>query len=218
MDKTLKKKLTLISVAVAIVAIGFYLFFQPEQKPAETEDIFAVSASEEIADEAKAETEAGPQIMKVDVKGAVQAPGVFTAQAGDRVIDLIAEAGSFTEKADKDKVNLAQLVEDQMVIYVPKKGEEGAEIAEIAGGVPATVPNGSTETGGAAGSPGGQVNLNTATQADLETLSGIGPSKATAILEYRDSIGKFKQVEDLKNVSGIGDKTFEKLKESISVQ
>ncbi|MFJ7746250.1 helix-hairpin-helix domain-containing protein [Peribacillus sp. NPDC097295] len=215
MDTILKKKITLISVAVAIVAIGFYLFFQPKQKPAETEDIFAVSASKEIDDAAKAETEAGPQIMKVDVKGAVQAPGVFTAQAGDRVIDLIAEAGSFTEKADKDKVNLAQLVEDQMVIYVPKKGEEGAEIQ---GAVPATVPNGSTETGGAAGSPGGQVNLNTATQADLETLSGIGPSKATAILEYRDSIGNFKQVEDLKNVSGIGDKTFEKLKESISVQ
>ncbi|MGE7601151.1 helix-hairpin-helix domain-containing protein [Peribacillus sp. NPDC097675] len=215
MDTILKKKISLIAVAVVIVAIGFYLFYQPEKKPGETEDIFAISTSEETTDEVKPKTEAGPQIMKVDVKGAVQAPGVFTAQAGDRVIDLISEAGSFTDKADKDKVNLAQLVEDQMVIYVPKKGEEGAEIP---GGMPATLSNGSTGTDGAAGSSGGQVNLNTATQADLETLSGIGPSKATAILEYRDSIGKFKQVEDLKNVSGIGDKTFEKLKESISVQ
>ena len=153
--------------------------------------------------------------MKVDVKGAVQAPGVFTAQAGDRVIDLIAEAGSFTDKADKDKVNLAQLVEDQMVIYVPKKGEEGVEVPA---GAPTTVTNRSSGPTGAVDSAGGQVNLNTATQADLETLSGIGPSKATAILEYRETIGTFKQVEDLKNVSGIGDKTFEKLKESISVQ
>lgn len=215
MDTILKKKLTLVSVAVAIVAIGFYLFFQSEKEPTETEDIFSVSANEGIADEAKPETKPESQIMKVDVKGAVQAPGVFTAQAGDRVIDLIAEAGSFTDKADKDKVNLAQLVEDQMVIYVPKKGEEGVEVPE---GAPTTVTNGSSGPAGAADSAGGQVNLNTATQADLETLSGIGPSKATAILEYRETIGTFKQVEDLKNVSGIGDKTFEKLKESISVQ
>ena len=215
MDTILKKKLTLVSVAVAIVAIGLYLFFQSEKEPTETEDIFSVSANEGIADEAKPETKPESQIMKVDVKGAVQAPGVFTAQAGDRVIDLIAEAGSFTDKADKDKVNLAQLVEDQMVIYVPKKGEEGVEVPA---GAPTTVTNGSTGPAGAADSAGGQVNLNTATQADLETLSGIGPSKATAILEYRETIGTFKQVEDLKNVSGIGDKTFEKLKESISVQ
>ena len=216
MDTILKKKLTLVSVAVAIVAIGFYLFFQSEKEPADTEDIFAVSANEEIADEAKPEeTKPESQIMKVDVKGAVQAPGVFTAQTGDRVIDLVAEAGSFTDKADKDKVNLAQLVEDQMVIYVPKKGEEGVEVPA---GAPTTVTNGSSGPAGAADSAGGQVNLNTATQADLETLSGIGPSKATAILEYRETIGTFKQVDDLKNVSGIGDKTFEKLKESISVQ
>lgn len=214
METILKKKLTLVSIAIAIVAIGFYLFFQPDKEPAETEDIFAVSANEGIAEETKPETEPESQIMKVDVKGAVHAPGVFTAQAGDRVIDLIAEAGSFTDKADKDKVNLAQLVEDQMVIYVPKKGEEGVEVP----GDVTVAPNGSTASGGASGSSGGQVNLNAATQADLETLSGIGPSKATAILEYRDTIGKFKQVEDLKNVSGIGDKTFEKLKDSISVQ
>ncbi|QNU03953.1 ComEA family DNA-binding protein [Peribacillus butanolivorans] len=60
--------------------------------------------------------------------------------------------------------------------------------------------------------------MNTATKEDLETLSGIGTSKATAILEYRDTIGKFKQIDELKNVSGIGDKTFEKLKDSISVK
>ena len=63
-----------------------------------------------------------------------------------------------------------------------------------------------------------QVNLNTATQAELETLTGIGPSKAIAIIEYRETTGKFQQIEDLKNISGIGDKTFEKLQDSITVK
>ncbi|MFJ7637277.1 MAG: helix-hairpin-helix domain-containing protein [Peribacillus sp.] len=214
METILKKKLTVVAVAIVIVVIGFYLFFQPEDETAGTEDIFAASANEEMEEETKPEAESEPRIMKVDVKGAVRAPGVFTAQAGDRVIDLITEAGSFTDKADMDKVNLAQLVEDQMVIYVPKIGEEDVEgPANVA-----TAPTGSMASEGASSSTGGQVNLNAATQADLETLSGIGPSKATAILEYRETIGKFKQVEDLKNVSGIGDKTFEKLKDSITVQ
>ena len=214
METILKKKLTLVAIAIVMVVIGFYLFFQPEEEMAGTEDIFAASTNEEIEEETKSEAESDPIIMKVDVKGAVRAPGVFTAQAGDRVIDLITEAGSFTDKADKDKVNLAQLVEDQMVIYVPRIGEEDVE-GPTNGTVASTVPMAAE---GASGSTGGQVNLNAATQADLETLSGIGPSKATAILEYRETIGKFKQVEDLKNVSGIGDKTFEKLKDSITVQ
>lgn len=130
------------------------------------------------------------------------------------MIDLISKAGSFTDKADKDKVNFAQLVEDQMVIYVPKIGEEGIELP----GNASAASSGTAATGGASESSRGQVNLNTATKEDLETLSGIGASKATAILEYRDTIGKFKQIDELKNVSGIGDKTFEKLKDSISVK
>ena len=70
-----------------------------------------------------------PVVIKVDVKGAVQTPGVYMAEPGDRVIDLIAAAGDFTKNADLNKVNLAQLVEDQMVIYVPRVGEEEEEVA-----------------------------------------------------------------------------------------
>ncbi|MFF2586652.1 helix-hairpin-helix domain-containing protein [Peribacillus butanolivorans] len=213
MDKILKKKMAMIAAAVATGAVGVYFFFQPGKELVETEDIFAVSANDGI-DEMTTETEAEPLIIKVDVKGAVQAPGIFTAEAGDRVIDLISKAGSFTDNADKDKVNFAQLVEDQMVIYVPKIGEEGIELPESA----SAASSGTAATGGASESSRGQVNLNTATKEDLETLSGIGASKATAILEYRDTIGKFKQIDELKNVSGIGDKTFEKLKDSISVK
>ena len=211
MEGILKRKMTMITVAMAFVAGGIYFFSQQGEDPADTEDIFSVTAKEAEMEQSVNESAAEPEIIKVDVKGAVKSPGIFTAQAGDRVIDLISSAGSFTEKADTDKVNFAQIIEDQMVIYVPEIGEEDKGNLE----------NIQVGTSGAAvtkGTSGGLVNLNTATKEDLQTLTGIGPSKADAILEYRETVGKFKEVDELKQVTGIGDKTFERLRDSISVK
>ncbi|MES1038188.1 helix-hairpin-helix domain-containing protein [Peribacillus simplex] len=211
MDEILKRKMTKITVAVAIVAAGIYFFLQQGENPADTEDIFSISEKEAEIEKSENETAAEPLIIKVDVKGAVKSPGIFTAQAGDRVIDLISAAGSFTDKADKNKVNFAQIVEDQMVIYVPEIGEEVMGNLE-------NIQVGSSGDAATKGASGGLVNLNTATQEDLETLTGIGPSKANAILDYRETVGKFKEVDELKKVTGIGDKTFERLRDSISVK
>ncbi|WP_144549883.1 helix-hairpin-helix domain-containing protein [Peribacillus simplex] len=211
MEGIFKRKLTIITVAVAFVAAGIYFFLQQVEDPADTEDIFSITTKESEHKQSDDETPAEPEIIKVDVKGAVKSPGIFTAQAGDRVIDLISAAGSFTDKADKDKVNFAQIVEDQMVIYVPEIGEEDEGKLE-------NIQVGSTVDVVSGGTSGGLVNLNKATQEDLETLTGIGPSKANAILEYRETVGKFKEVDDLKKVTGIGDKTFERLRDSISVK
>jgi competence protein ComEA len=209
MEGILKRKMTMIAVAVAFVAAGIYFFLQQGGDPADTEDIFSVTPNE--MEQSVNEPAAEPEIIKVDVKGAVKSPGIFTAQSGDRVIDLISAAGSFTEKADTDKVNFAQVVEDQMVIYVPEIGEEDkGNLENMQVGT-----SGDAVTNGASG---GQVNLNTATQEDLQTLTGIGPSKANAILEYRETEGNFKEVDELKKVPGIGDKTFERLRDSISVK
>ncbi|MEI2471026.1 helix-hairpin-helix domain-containing protein [Peribacillus frigoritolerans] len=211
MEGILKRKMTMITVAVAFVAGGIYFFSQQGEDPAETEDIFSVTAKEAEMEQSVNESAAEPEIIKVDVKGAVKSPGIFTAQAGDRVIDLISAAGSFTEKADTDKVNFAQIIEDQMVIYVPEIGEEDKGDLE-------NIQVGTSGDAVTKGTSGGLVNLNTATQEDLQTLTGIGPSKANAILEYRETIGKFKEVDELKQVTGIGDKTFERLRDSISVK
>ncbi|CAH0139794.1 ComE operon protein 1 [Peribacillus sp. Bi96] len=212
MDGISKKKMVMTAAAMATVVAAIYFFLQPGKDPVnpQPEDIFAVSAKKDGMEQSESEIDEEPPIIKVDVKGAVLAPGVFTAQAGDRVIDLISAAGSFTDRADKNKVNFAQIVEDQMVIYVPEVGEEDGGITE----------NIQVASSGSAslGTSSGQVNLNTATQEELETLTGIGPSKAAAILEYRETVGKFEQVDDLKKVSGIGDKTFERLQASISVK
>ncbi|WP_282154791.1 helix-hairpin-helix domain-containing protein [Cytobacillus gottheilii] len=141
-------------------------------------------------------------IILVDVKGSVENPGVYEAEDGDRVVDLIAEAGGLENDADEKMINFAQRVTDEMVLYIPKEGEEsaGIELNMSANSI-------DDET----------VNLNTADSAELQTLPGIGPAKAEAIIDYRDTNGSFAEKEELKEISGIGDKTYEKLAELIKV-
>ena len=143
-------------------------------------------------------------VIFVDIKGAVKKPGVYQMKAGDRVKDAIDAAGGLTAEADSQKVNLAQRVEDQMVIVVPKVGEEAEAI-----------PAGATskET-----SKEGKVNINTATVEELKTLKGVGEKKAEAIIEYRKKNGSFKTKEDLMKVRGIGKKLFESFEERIVTQ
>jgi len=148
----------------------------------------------------------------VDVKGAVKFPGVYQLTSEERVIDAITYAGGYLEEAETRYINHAQKLLDEMVIYIPKKGESLDEMQSIGQGVHST-----SFDSNASPTSGELVNLNTADETALSTLPGIGPSKAQAILAYRDEIGSFKSIEELKNVSGIGEKTFEKLKDSIVV-
>ena len=143
-------------------------------------------------------------VIFVDIKGAVKKPGVYQMKAGDRVKDAIDAAGGLTAEADSQKVNLAQRVEDQMVIVVPKVGEEAEAI-----------PAGATSK---EVSKEGKVNINTATVEELKTLKGVGEKKAEAIIEYRKKNGSFKTKEDLMKVRGIGKKLFESFEERIVTQ
>lgn len=146
-----------------------------------------------------------PELFMVDVKGEVHVPGVYELPADGRVKDAIAMAEGLTDEANELAINFAQKVEDQMVIYVPHIDDDAGtpEIA-VAG----------------AGSDSGElvVNINTATEQELMTLSGIGQAKAQQIIQYREENGLFDVPEDLMNVSGIGEKSFETLKDSIKVK
>ena len=143
-------------------------------------------------------------VIFVDIKGAVKNPGVYQMKVGDRVKDALDAAGGLTEEADSQKVNLAKRLEDQMVIVVPKVGEEAEEISA---GV--TSKEEAKE---------GKVNINTATVEELKTLKGVGDKKAEAIIEYRKKNGSFKTKEDLMKVRGIGKKLFESFEERIVTQ
>ena len=122
-------------------------------------------------------------------------------------MDLVEKAGGFVAEADLNRVNLAQIVEDQMVIYVPRVGEEQENIPLQAG----------TGIGAGSSQESQKVNINTASESELQTLTGIGPSKAATIIQYRTEKGPFKSIEEIKNIGGIGDKTFEKLKDDIEI-
>ena len=143
-------------------------------------------------------------VIFVDIKGEVKKPGVYQMKAGDRVKDAIDAAGGLTEEADSQKVNLAKRLEDQMVIVVPKVGEEAEEI-----------PAGETRN---EATKEGKVNINTATVEELKTLKGVGEKKAEAIIEYRKKNGSFQTKEDLMKVRGIGKKLFESFQERIVTQ
>lgn len=143
--------------------------------------------------------------MLVDVKGAVNHPGVYEVMEDERVIDVIEKAGGLKEGADEAKVNFAQRVEDEMVLYIPLFGEEATDV---------TIATGSNE---GQATEEGVVNINLATLEELQTLPGIGPSKAQAIITFREENGSYQKIDDLKLVAGIGEKTFEKLQEFIKV-
>ena len=185
-------------ILLILVGVGG-LFSKKEESVEETTVVETTMLAEKSEVSTTQET-----VIFVDIKGAVKNPGVYQMKVGDRVKDALEAAGGLTEEADSQKVNLAQRVEDQMVIVVPKVGEEAEAI-----------PAGATSK---EASKEGKVNINTATVEELKTLKGVGEKKAEAIIEYRKKNGSFKTKEDLMKVRGIGKKLFESFEERIVTQ
>ena len=131
-------------------------------------------------------------LIAVHVKGAVAEPGLYWLAPDSRVDDAVQAAGGALAEADLDNVNLAAFVSDGSQLYVPFAGESEDAVS-------------------------GPLNINTATEAQLEALDGIGETKARAIVEYRESRGDFASVEQLTRVDGIGDATLDKIREQICV-
>ena len=185
-------------ILLILVGVGG-LFFKKEESVEETEVVVTTVMAEKTEESTTQET-----VIFVDIKGAVKNPGVYQMEVGDRVKDALDAAGGLTGDADSQKVNLAKRLEDQMVIVVPKVGEEAEEI-----------PAGETRK---EATKEGKVNINTATVEELKTLKGVGEKKAEAIIEYRKKNGSFKTKEDLMKVRGIGKKLFESFEERIVTQ
>ncbi|WP_419818984.1 helix-hairpin-helix domain-containing protein [Glaciibacter flavus] len=143
-------------------------------------------------------------VILVHVLGAVAHPGLYRLSGDARVMDAIAAAGGLDPAADPGGVNLARVLSDGEQLVVPAVGE-----------VPPPAVDG--PAGATGGGPGGLVDLNTATVADLDTLPRIGPALAQRILDWRVAHGRFSSVDDLRQVSGIGDKTFDGLRELVRV-
>ena len=196
---SLSAKAALIGgILLILVGMGG-LFSKKEESVEETTVVEMTVLAEKTEVSTTQET-----VIFVDIKGAVKNPGVYQMKVGDRVKDALDAAGGLTDEADSQKVNLAKRLEDQMVIVVPKVGEEAEEI-----------PAGATSKEEA---KEGKVNINTATVEELKTLKGVGEKKAEAIIEYRKKNGSFQTKEDLMKVRGIGKKLFESFQERIVTQ
>lgn len=164
------------------------------------------------------ETSESEEILQdiiVDIKGAVKLPGVYQMTTQDRVIDLIEKAGGILANGDTETVNLAQKLTDQMSITILDKNQVQELSTNNGEGIDSA--NKELQNFWNISSQTSKIDINTADISQLETLPGIGPSKANAIVAYREEHGSFQSIEDIQNVTGIGAKTYEKLQESIQV-
>lgn len=173
----------------------------------------AGNSSGEVADGVAGTTGASSGKLYVDISGEVERPGVYEVSEGTRLFEVIEQAGGLTDEADIDSLNRAETVADGQKILIAAKGENssGSQGTQSGSGT-------NSGSGTASGTTNdGKVNINTAESAELQTIPGIGPSKAARIIEYRQSNGNFSSIEDIQNVSGIGSKTFESIKDYITV-
>jgi competence protein ComEA len=138
----------------------------------------------------------------VDVAGAVRRPGLYKVPAGSRLAAALERAGGVSRRGEQAGVNLASPLHDGQQVIVPRRGAVAAA-------------PGASSAAGAAGPASGPISLAQATEAQLETLDGIGPALAGRILQYREQHGGFRSLDELKEVSGIGDKRFEALRQSL---
>lgn len=219
-----KKGIGLVIIGLIVGAVVFTIYItngRDTLKKNDTESIFVDEGNEEeVVEDSKSkgkpnkekeEIQLKDTKIAVDIKGEVKNPGVYYLKEGSIILDLINEAGGVTDKGSLQSINRAEKLKGNECIIIPsteeeKKLQENGAINSAQG---ATVNNSKKEDG--------KVNINTADEKELDTINGVGPSKANAIIKYREENGPFKSVEDIKSVSGFGDATFEKIKDSISV-
>ncbi|MFC7624171.1 helix-hairpin-helix domain-containing protein [Microlunatus sp. GCM10028923] len=150
---------------------------------------------------------ATPAVIMVHVVGAVRKPGLVTLPERSRVADAIERAGGLTREADPDRLNLAQVLADGQQVVIGTRDEPAGEVRD----------GGGTHSGGTDPPGGGQLDLNTATEPQLEELPGVGPVTAGKIIAWRDQHGRFSRVEELQEVDGIGPKTYAQLAPHVRV-
>ena len=216
-EKIKEYKLFLALTAFGLLLGVYFLFHRPQSSASTVPDLYSSSRSTSSIEKVQATSSKeektvtsvseASEIITVDVKGAVKQPGVYELRSDSRVHDAIHKAGGMTADANSQSVNLAQKLSDEAVIYVAKEGED----------VPALGSSESSATSSASAEKTGKVYLNRATETELQTVSGIGQKRAQDIIAYRDANGPFQSVDDLKNVSGIGEKTLEKLRDAFTV-
>ena len=195
------KKIIFLSIGIIIIVIYLVYNYSKDNASEILEENIYIETSNETKEKNK---------IILHITGEVNSPGIIEIEDGSRLADAIEAAGGLTENADINKINLAYVVKDGQKINIPNVNSVDTSsyiIEDIGENIIIEDINSNTNL----------VNINTATQTELETLTGIGPSTALKIIKYREENGKFTTIEDIKNVPGIGDSKFESIKEEICV-
>ncbi|WP_314720513.1 helix-hairpin-helix domain-containing protein [Parvimonas micra] len=200
-----KKDIILIGLMfLGLTLLGFgYKFVSSNNQKKVVENIN--SENKQQSEDGSPENNKQNSEIYVHIDGEVKNPGVYKMKIGDRVNDAIQAAGGLTEDAEKGKINLATKLKDEMKIHIYKIGETNKDSS-----------NESSDDNKSDGNNSKLININTASKEELCKLTGIGENKAKLIIEYREK-NKFTKIEDITKVSGIGKKTFEKIKNDITV-
>lgn len=209
-----KQKIFLSIIAIIlIISAGIYVYFK-DYSNNNIEELEVENISNEETDK---ENEEEKGKIKVHISGAVKNEGVIELEEGARLIDGIEKVGGFTEEAYTKDINLASILEDGMKIYVysKKEMEEGNTIENNNNILKNEIVS---NQGSTTSTKNEKININKATEEELDTLPGIGESTAKKIIEYREEKGTFKNIEELKEVSGIGDAKFDKIKDLVTVK
>lgn len=192
------KKAALPLTVVAAV-LFFWLWGMQEESAQPAEAALPVEGGEQTQTAAGGKTAEHTAMIYVDISGCVKEPGVYEVQEGTRVFQLIEEAGGLTENADIEGINRAEpLIDGQKIVIYARSGDEA-------------------ESAGTGERSDGRININTADSELLQEIPGVGPVTAEKIIQYREENGRFAAPEEIKNVSGIGERTYEKLANFICV-
>lgn len=201
-----KKQLVIVSIFIFLILM-ITIIKKFDSKEKETLDTIGIKSSNMEIEQEEEETK-----IVIHITGEVKKEGIIKIDEGGRISDAIEEAGGLTNEADIDRVNLAYELEDGQKIYIPNKKDKNVNEYITDGVDEIVLKDDEFDTNTS------YININKATAEELQTLSGIGESLAKSIVEYREENGKFKNKEDLKNVAGIGDSKYEKIKDDIRVK
>ena len=225
-----KKQIILCTFGLVLLLVVASIFIIKNINFEDKEDENIVLNTKKDIKKDKEEEDVSDIYYQVDIKGEVINPGIYTVKEGSRVIDVIRLAGDLTEVADTSVLNLSKKVKDEMVIIVYSFNEvesftETKEKEEIEQEAcinqndiinDACIEDSSNDTSSSV-VISGKISLNTANLDELMMLPGIGEAKAEAIIKYREEVGAFQNIEELKEVSGIGDAIFDQIKENITI-
>lgn len=200
---TKREQIVILVIVFIVISIFGYKFINT-YNPTNIEDAEVLKINDNLLQEEEQEEINENEIIMVHISGEVYNPGLIELKSGDRINDAVELSGGLKKDADIDRINLSKKLQDEDKIYIPKKGEELEQINLV-------------QDNTSSSNLGGKIDINNCTKEMLISLPGIGEATAEKIIKYRKEI-KFKKIEDIMEVSGIGEKKFQAIKDSIVVK